>query len=50
MALKADASQWEEMSPAQKRAVENEIRDFMLGGISLEVRNDGVPCLRRICL
>lgn len=35
-ALKADTDQWGKMSAAQQRAVENELRDFILGGISLE--------------
>ena len=29
---------WDELTPAQRRAVDAEIRDFVLGGVALEVR------------
>eukprot|EP00798_Chlamydomonas_sp_ICE-L_P012620 gene12620-15848_t len=35
-ALKEDASQWEAMTGAQKRAVDLELRGFELGGVALE--------------
>ena len=29
---------WDELTAAQRRAVDGEIRDFVLGGVALEVR------------
>lgn len=38
MAFKAirEGGQWESLTPAQKRIVEGELRDFELGGVALE--------------
>ena len=33
-----DGPQWARLSEAQQRAVEGELRDFVLGGVALKVR------------
>ena len=35
-ALKDDAQAWQQFTPAQRRVVELELRDFVLGGVALE--------------
>ena len=35
-ALKASGAEWAALSAAQRRIVENELRDFVLGGVALE--------------
>lgn len=35
---------WESLSEAQKRIVESELRDFVLGGVALEVRHHCADC------
>ncbi len=35
---------WDELTTAQRRAVDAEIRDFVLGGVALEVRCLGCLC------
>lgn len=35
-ALKNDASKWQAMTEAQRRVVDNELRDFVLGGVALQ--------------
>lgn len=33
-----EGASWESLSEAQKRVVDGELRDFVLGGVALEVR------------
>lgn len=40
-----DSAGWEELTGAQQRIVESELRDFVLGGVAL----DGEVCLRLLC-
>ena len=39
-ALKDNEGTWSGLSEAQKRVVEGELRDFVLGGVALEVRGE----------
>ena len=34
-----DSAEYQSLSEAQKRVVEGELRDFVLGGVALEVRD-----------
>ena len=34
-----EGSEWENLSEARKRIVESELRDFVLGGVALEVQS-----------
>ena len=36
---------WNQLSEAQQRIVDGELRDFVLGGVALEVKTQRVECL-----
>lgn len=37
-ALREDGAAWAGLTAAQRRTVDNELRDFVLGGVALQVR------------